>query len=524
MDVLTAARMREADRRTIEEAGIPSRVLMENAGREAARVVSGLVRERVRGGGRILILCGRGGNGGDGLVILRALAERGLAATAVVLASADRLAPDTRANLETAQRLGLDVREIPDEDAWRRALGDRPLGGSPLDVIVDAILGTGVTRPLEGLLERVVLDLESRFEDVARVAVDIPTGLATDSGALPRVALRADVTVALAAAKVCHVVFPASSACGELRVARIGIPDQWLSSGPEGLRAIGAPEAAELLPTRAPGAHKGELGRLLLVAGSRRMPGAAALAARGALAAGVGLLTVAGPSEALTGLPPEAMRLPLPAGEDGQLAPEAAAVVSDFAGSFRADALAVGPGLGGSDACAEAVRRLVAATTAPAVLDADGLNAFAGRAEELREREGLALTPHGGEGARLLGATPPPADRLAAARVLARATGSVVAYKGPGTLVAAPDGAASVNLSGGPELATGGSGDVLTGVAGTLLARGLSPTEALGAAVFVHGAAGAEASRRLGADAVTASEIAAAIGGAMQRLQERKQQ
>ena len=519
MDVLTAAQMREADRRTIEEAGIPARTLMESAGRAVAEAVAG----EARGTGRVLILCGRGGNGGDGLVTLRALAARGIPAAAVVLADPDRLSPETKANFDAATRLALRLIPVPDEAAWEMALrrsGSGGLAGRAPGVIVDAILGTGAGGPLRGLVARVVADLDRmpRFRGAVRVAVDIPTGLSADSGQAPELCFRADLTVALAAPKICHFVFPASAACGRVRVAEIGIPRVWLTAGAEGVWTNDARRVAPLFPARSPGVHKGQLGRLLLVAGSRRMPGAAALAAHGALSAGVGLLTVAGPADGLGGLPPEAMRLPAPGSAEGEISVEAALPIA----AFPADAIAVGPGLGGSEETKEAVRRIVLTTSAPLVLDADGLNAWAGRAAELDRRPRLALTPHPGEAARLLAVSSGEVqrERLGAARELARVTGNPVALKGPGTLIADPGGAVFVNRSGGPELAAGGSGDVLTGVVGALLARGLAPLEALSAGVFAHGLAGAEARKRRGEDAVTASEVADRLGLAIRRLRQ----
>lgn len=506
MDLLTAAEMREADRRTVAEAGIQGLDLMENAGRAVAETVA-----EAAPGRRVLILCGRGGNGGDGLVALRELRARGFAAVAVLLAEPDRLGPETRANLDAAA--SLPVHPVPDEAAWERFLAGND---EEPHAVVDAILGVGAKPPLRGLAARVIADLERRFRGAIRIAVDLPTGLAADTGAAPGPAFRADLTVALGAPKICHFVFPASRFCGKVRVAGIGIPEDWLRTGRHGVRTSDEARVASLFPPREPGVHKGQLGRLLLVAGSRRLPGAAALAAHGALRSGVGLLTVAGPEDALRNLPPEAMRLPLPAGPEGEIVLDAAFPIREF----PADALAIGPGLGSSQETRETVRQIVLSTGAPLVLDADGLNGWAGRAAELAARPGLALTPHPGEASRLLDRplAEVRADRLAAARRLAELTGGAVSLKGPGTLVAEPGGAVLVNRSGGPELATGGTGDVLTGVVGALLARGLAPLDALAGAVFVHGRAGEAAGRRFGVDGVTASAVAEHLGPAIRRL------
>lgn len=533
MEVLTTAALRAAERRSIAETGIPARVLMENAGRAVVRELR--TRGFLEGRPRALLVCGGGGNGGDGLVAQRTLHAEGVPAAAILLSARDRLNPDTRGNLDTARSLGLPVSRVRNEPAWTAALAevlreastDPPAAPSHW-ILVDAILGSGAGGPLRDLPALAARDLadSARFgAPLRRVAVDLPTGLDPDRGTLPGPFLPADLTLALAAPRPCHFVSPAAEACGEVVVAEIGIPPGFLRSGggsDSAIRLLDAVSVAPAFPPRPPAAHKGRLGRLLLVAGSRRMPGAAALAAAGALRAGVGLLTVAAPAEGLAALPPEAMRLPLPAGPEGTINARAADEVREFLTEAAPDAVALGPGLGRGEAVSEAVRRLVAETGTPLLLDADGLAPFAGRAAELRTRPGLALTPHPGEAGRLLG-EPVAAvqrDRLAAARRLAALTGAAVALKGRGAIIAAPDGAVTLNRTGGSELAGGGTGDVLTGIAAALLARGVAPTEALGAAAFVLGRAGAAARRRCGEESVTASEAVGRLGAAVRALRE----
>ena len=543
--LLTTAAIREAERRAVTEVGISTRLLMENAGRAAARE---LLRERRRAARRgaappprALLICGSGGNGGDGLAALRTLAAEGCPASAILLSSSGRLHPDTQANLEAALALDLPVTRVENEEGWKTALAAAlgaapPPGAGPGWVVVDALLGTGAEGPLRGLAAAAVRDLSPRDPGgagfagfagpVLRAAVDLPTGVSPDRGGLPGPVLRADLTIALAAPRPCHFVSPAAEACGEVRVVEIGIPARFLTgASPEEdppLRLLDRETAAGFAPARPPGARKGQLGRLLLVAGSRRMPGAAALAAEGALRSGVGLLTVAAPPEAFGPLPPEAMRLPLPADAEGEITEAAAeAVLREAAGDGRRpDAIAVGPGLGRRPGVRAAVRRIASETRQPTVLDADGLHAYAGDASALSGREGLALTPHPGEAARLLGAAPAEveADRVAAARRLAAASGAAVVLKGRGAVVAEPGGAAFVNRAGGSELAGGGSGDVLTGIVGAFLARGVPPAGALAAGVFTLGRAGEMARRALGAEAVTASDAAARLGLALRGL------
>lgn len=547
--LLTTAAIREAERRAVGEVGISTRLLMENAGRAAAREALRLRRRAARRFGcrppRVLLVCGSGGNGGDGLVALRALSAAGCPASALLLAASGRMHPDTRANLEAALALDLPVARVETEDGWKSALAGTlgappPPGAGPGWVVVDALLGAGAEGPLRGLAAAAVRDLAPRdpggggfagfreFEGpVVRAAVDLPTGVSPDRGGLFGPVLRADLTIALAAPRPCHFVSPAAEACGEVRVVEIGIPARFLTGvSPEEappLRLLDRETAAGFAPARPAGARKGQLGRLLLVAGSRRMPGAAALAAEGALRAGVGLLTVAALPEASGPLPPEAMRLPLPADGDGEITEAAANTVLAAAaerGAAAPDAIAIGPGLGRGPGVQAAVRRIAAGTRQPAVLDADGLHAYAGAAAALSGRPGLALTPHPGEAARLLGEPPEDieADRVGAARRLARASGAAAVLKGRGAVVAEPGGAAFVNRTGGSELAGGGTGDVLTGVVGAFLARGVPPAGALAAGVFALGRAGEIARRALGPEAVTASEAAARLGLALRAL------
>lgn len=509
--------MAEADRRTIEELGIPGRTLMETAGRRIAESLIALGREPV------LLLCGRGGNGGDGLVALRMLAANHMIARAIVLAPRARLTRNTRATCRAAERFPCGVRIVPDEAAWEEMLetrGFRIRRWERPAVVVDAMLGTGARGPLRGLYERVVMDLNRWLagSPTLRVAVDVPTGLSSDTGAVPSLCFRADRTIALAAPKICHAVHPAREACGVVEVAEIGIPEHFLESGPAGVGFIRSHIGMRRdLAPRSAGAHKGDLGRLVIVAGSKEMPGAAALAAQGALGAGVGLLTVAGPTAALAGLPPEAMRLPLPDNASAW-----AASLLEKVTDLRADALVVGPGLGAAPETASAVRELVRRTSAPLVLDADGLNAFARRAGELAERRDLALTPHAGEAARLLGraAARVAAERLEFVRGLVEQTANAVLLKGPGTLVNAPGEKVMVNPTGGPELASGGTGDILAGVAGAFLARGLKPFEALATGAFLHGRAGELARERYGEDGVSASDVARFLGRAIRWMHE----
>jgi NAD(P)H-hydrate epimerase len=415
--------------------------------------------------------------------------------------------------------MGMNVSEVGEEDALAHALALAREG----DLVVDALFGTGLDRALDGLFAAAAEGLSSLGLPV--VAVDLPSGLDASSHQPLGPHARADLTVTFAALKVAHVLPPASLACGEVAVADLGVPPSLVDEAEGDLHLLLGEEIGGLLPLRALDVHKGSYGHLLVVAGSPGKAGAAVLAARAAVRAGAGLVTAAVPSPLLPALAAgsvESMTLPLPCDEEGRL--RSAAVEPLLAMAARCTALAVGPGLGTDGDTPQTVRRLVRECPMPLLLDADGLNAFAGQPESLRERQTpTVLTPHPGELARLLGTTAAEvnADRLGAAREAARLTGCVVALKGHLTVVAAPDGPVAINTTGNAGMASGGSGDVLTGALGALLAQGLDPWEAACVGVFVHGLAGDLVAAELGPEAIPAGDLAAALPRALSTLRQR---
>jgi NAD(P)H-hydrate epimerase len=510
MEFLTAAAMRRVDARTIDQFRIPGLTLMEAAGRGVADALAGEIPELASL--RVVCFCGKGNNGGDGLVAARYLRRGGVDAHVVLLCSAAELAGDAAANLARAREDGVPVDAIDDARAWERFAIDL----DARTIVVDALLGTGVTGPARGLIAKAIETINHSRATV--VAIDLPSGADADSGTLPGVTVRAHRTLTLARPKPCLVLEPAASHAGSWRVLDIGIPDEAVAAETSDLHWFDADSALRLAPSRPADAHKGTMGHLLAVAGSRGKSGAAVLVARAALRSGVGLVTVATPRSAqavVAGAQPELMTEPLaesPAGALGRAA--AKTVLSFLAGK---DALVMGPGLGTEPGTRGAVHALVARTTVPTVLDADGLNAFAQgerpRANLAAGRQALVLTPHPGEAARLLGTTTADiqADRLGNARRLAAKTGAVVVLKGRRTVVARPDGLASINATGNPGMATGGTGDALTGVLGALLARGLSGFDAARLGTYVHGAAGDLAAQRLGEDGLIAGDLIDAL-------------
>jgi NAD(P)H-hydrate epimerase len=519
MEILTAAGMRRVDERTIRDHRIPGLSLMESAGTGAAEA---LLEEIPRlASRRVVVFCGKGNNGGDGLVAARHLKRRGVAVQVVLVARRGEVEGDAAVNLARALEDGVAVVELADDATWSRVVPEMDRD----TIVVDALLGTGASGAARGLVARAIDGINACPATV--VAIDLPSGVTTDSGSLVGPTVRAHRTLTLCRPKPCLVLEPAAAHAGPWRVLDIGIPDEAVAAERADLEWLNAEAAARLMPVRPPDAHKGTMGHLLAVAGSRGKPGAAALLARAALRSGVGLVTVATPRSAqpiVAAAQLEVMTEPLTETRSGAVGRSAAvAALRLLAGR---DALAIGPGLGTELGTRAAVVAILAARSAPVVLDADGLNAFAadGRART-RLRAGshpLVLTPHPGEAARLLRTTSGEiqSDRLGSARRLAAETGAIVVLKGRRTVVAQSDGRASFNTTGNAGMATGGTGDALTGVLGALLARGLSGFDAARLGTYVHGAAGDLAAARFGEDGLIAGDLIDALPQAWSALAE----
>jgi len=501
--VLDSRQMRAADEAAIR-GGVASATLMENA---AAGLVKTIARE-FPGWRRIVVACGPGNNGGDGLAAARLLQKAGLSARAFTLSDPDSYRGDAAVNARRARDAGIALEPLAGKRKWDEfAQAIREADG-----VVDALFGTGLDRPLSGDAVHAVAAINRAVRPV--VAADVPSGLSSDDGEITGEAVRATVTVAFAAPKLCHALPPARRLCGKLVVHDIGIPGKLLAGKEHRLFLATADAVRSLLPPRDPGAHKGAFGRIAIVAGSRGRIGASVLAARGALRAGAGLVTVFCPlsfEAVVVSALPEAMTQGLPE-RDGALAAPAAEVLLERLDEF--DAAVLGPGLGTAPGTVKVVETVVERTALPLVLDADGLNAFAGRPRTLARRKGpMAATPHPGEAGRLLGksARDVQSDRLAAARELSRLARCCVLLKGEASLTATPDGRLVVNSSGTPLLATAGSGDVLAGVIGAFLAAGLAAETATAVAAWLHGAAAERLAQLLGDAGLLSHEVADAI-------------
>ena len=482
--------MRGVDRWAIEERGVPSLELMEAAGRAVAEAVAGLAPQ-----GAVRVVCGKGNNGGDGFVAARLLREMGFEVEALLLWPGEELRGDAAVNFE---RFGGEVVEGD--------LGERLVGSG---AVVDAIFGTGFEGAPREPAAGAIAAINGCSAPV--VACDVPSGVDASTGEVAGEAVNADVTVSFHATKLGQRIAPGKWHCGELLVVPIGIPP-----GAPG-EAAGAeidPAVLDLAPRRGPRSTKFSSGQVAIAGGSRGLTGAVRMTSLAAIRAGAGYATVAVPADlemVFELAQPEVMSVGCPGG-DGCLVPASEkAVLRVFE---RAAAGVLGPGLGRDPGSFELAREVVGKIEAPLVIDADGLNAFAGRLGDLAGREApTVLTPHAGELGRLLQRDSPEIDahRLASAKEAARAAEAIVVLKGDDTIVT--DGSrVAVNAVAAPALATAGGGDVLSGMTAALLARGLDPFTAACAAVVAHARAGQEAARRLGAaESVIASDVIAAI-------------
>ena len=517
MRILNAVQMREADRRTIEEIGIPSIVLMENAGRTVVAAMESAFSELLKY--RIAIVCGHGNNGGDGFVVARTLLQRGLDINVLLLGQTADVVGDARANLDVLARLGQEIIEIGDLEAWNR---HRPEVAN-VDLIVDAILGTGLNRPLRGLVATVVSGINNIGLPV--VSLDLPTGLSADRAEPTGGCIKAKLTVTFDAPKVPLVLAPATSYVGDLVVADIGIPNEVIKTldGPW-LELITREYLRPLIPDRKAGAHKGDFGRVVVVAGSIGKTGAARLAGLGALRSGAGLVTIATPATCVRTVAtvPEYMTHPLTETSVGTV--DASAV--DDVLALNCDVLAVGPGLGLGTGPQEFVRTLVKQVTGSLVLDADALNAYADEPDALDGtlQSNFIITPHPGEMARLIGTTTDEVQRtrVDTARTFATEHKLHVVLKGAQTVIATPKGKVFVNSTGNPGMATGGTGDVLTGVIAAWLGQLKDAEAACIVGVYLHGLAGDLAAQVLGEPALTATDVIGRLGAAVNEILQKK--
>jgi hydroxyethylthiazole kinase-like uncharacterized protein yjeF len=525
MKIVSSAEMREIDRVTSERCGVPSLTLMENAGSAvAAFALSAYSSAKTFG-----VICGKGNNGGDGFVVARKLQEAGKQISVLLLADARELRGDGAENyarlVGTSKSPPLIIASSADlSSAAARAVFES-------DVLIDAILGSGFRPPVSGLYAEAIAKINSSTNPV--IAIDIPSGADADvMGEQTGAVARADAIVTFTAPRPAHIFGNLTG--GPTVIAAIGSPEEAIQSS-SNLNIITPKEIAPLIGPRPRNSNKGMYGQVLVIGGSVGKAGAAAMAGFSALRAGAGLVTVATPQSVLptvAGFHPELMTEPVKETGDGTVSIQALDVLKELA--RKKTVLAIGPGISRNDETAEVVRKIVLESEIPIVLDADGLNAFEGRAKDLNRRvrggraenteknQTLVLTPHPGEMARLTGLSTQTIqrDRINIARSFAKEHDVILVLKGDRTVVANPSGAAWVNTTGNPGMATGGTGDILTGIVAGMLAQNPEREfEAVLAAVYLHGLAGDIAREELGEHSLVATDLVKTLPMALQRVQ-----
>ncbi|MBU4261070.1 MAG: NAD(P)H-hydrate dehydratase [Proteobacteria bacterium] len=484
MKLARAEQMRQIDRTAIDDIGIPGSVLMENAGQQTVHCLCRYFGE-VKGK-KIAVFAGPGNNGGDGFVVARHLQQLGAQVRVFLLVGTDRIKGDAAIHFRIISNLHIAVNFL---------LGPDDLQGlepDSFDLIIDALFGTGLQRQIEGHYARVIEMINRASCPV--VAVDMPSGLDSDTGAVCGVAVKADLTVTFGVAKPGHFVFPGREMVGELEVVDIGIPSQVVAEAGLTCEVLDRESAGQFVARRPANSHKGTYGHLLVVAGSIGKTGAAILCCQGALRSGAGLVSLCA-ARALNAIFEsalhEAMTIPMTGSDDG--APSIKDVELILAALEGKQAAVVGPGLGTADETAELVKRIYQQADMTLLVDADAINILAVEKSALTRavKAPRILTPHPGEMARLLGKSSLfiQQNRLETARQFAEQHNVYLVLKGAGTIVAAPDGNLAVNASGNPGMAAGGMGDVLSGIIGGLLAQGLEPWSACCLGVYVHGLA-----------------------------------
>ena len=508
--ILSREQIRELDRLAIEESKVPSLVLMENAGRGAAELIrTELLQDQSVQTKDLVIVCGAGNNGGDGFVVARRLRNAGFSVLVFLAGSASKLKGDARANHDAWVGLGGGVSELSGATALIEF--ERVLASAR--VVVDALLGTGLDREVKGEM-RSLIELINGASG-RRVALDVPSGLDANTGAVLGVCVRADLTVTFAHPKLGLLTTTGAERAGRLLVVDIGVPDELSARVGHSAELIESSDVAATIAPRPLSAHKASAGRVVVVAGSPGKTGAALLVARGALRTGAGLVTIATSPEAADALDRRVLEEMTARLDPSRLEESLERALEG------ASAVAVGPGIGLDPGARRIVDHVVLGWDGAKIVDADALTHFAGRASDLKHARGrLLLTPHPGEMARLLATTAVDVerDRFTALRRAVDLTGAVVLLKGPRTLIGAPEAVTRVNASGTPALATGGSGDVLSGICAALACWAPLLTAATSGA-HLHGLAAERWAARTGADrGLLAHEIADELPGSFAAL------
>jgi NAD(P)H-hydrate epimerase len=514
MKVATSEEMRHIDKKTIEGYGVPGVVLMERAGLAVASKI-----KEIFGRKRILVIAGSGNNGGDGFVVARNLFEEEWDVRVFLTSNPDDLKGDALLQYKIAKKYGVPIFPVRQLLTYHSSLITKH------SIFVDALLGTGLSKTVTGLLLEVIHLINKA--NLPIISVDIPSGISSDNGQIMGEAVKADYTVTFGLAKRGHFLHPGAQYTGKLFIEDIGFPTELLVSNNLNVSALTKQAAVHLLPERQKYSHKGDYGRVLIVAGSRGKTGAAFMAARACLRSGAGLVTIGVPeslADIFQSRVTEEMTLVLPDRGDGTLAEKASVVILDFLNK-DGDVIAIGPGIGVSTDTTKILKTLIQHSTSPLVIDADGINSLQGdRKIFLKSKVPMILTPHPGEMARLINPPTPPfakggereetvnikdieMDRVSTALSFVKKTKTYLVLKGVPTIIAEPGGTAYINSTGNPGMATAGTGDVLTGMISGFLSQGLKPLDASILGVYTHGLAGDISASEKGMYSLIATDI-----------------
>ncbi|MFZ3089623.1 MAG: NAD(P)H-hydrate dehydratase [Nitrospirota bacterium] len=509
MKIATSEEMQRLDKDAQTRYGISSLILMENAGMQTVRHIEekygGLKKKSV------VVVSGKGNNGGDGFVIARHAANRGADVSVFLLSDAKGISGDARTNLVILKKM-----KVPVHTGISNLKGSL----SKADLIVDAIFGTGLKTDVKGIHAKTINLINNAGRPI--IAVDIPSGIDADTGQIKGTAVKADTTVTFGLPKIGHFIYPGAAYSGSLKIADISIPKTLIEKSLIKTRLITKDHVKKILPARRPDAHKGDFGHVFIIAGSPGLTGAAIMAGLSALRIGAGLVTLGIPeglNNILETRLTEIMTLPLPQTEEGTIAVSARTKIFNFL--KKADAVAIGPGLSQNRETAQLVRELMREVKIPIVIDADGINALAGHADILKKARGqVIITPHPGEMARMVNSSAAEInrDRAAIARRFSEQYNVITVLKGAGTIIAEPSGDIYINSTGNPGMASGGTGDVLTGmIAGLIAQRSPSPDAAI-AGVFLHGLAGDLAAKDRGEAGLIAGDVIEKIPEAIKSM------
>ena len=517
MYIATADEMNNIDRRTRDEFGIPALILMENAASGITRAVEQMLVS-VRGK-RITVLCGRGNNGGDGLASARQLHNLGAHVSVYLLSDTDDFRPEPAINLNIALKMGIEVNE-----KGKYSLKTLKSSLNHSHMIIDSMIGTGLASTVKEEYKEIIELVNASKRPV--VAVDIPTGINSDTGEVMGAAVMAAATVTFALPKRGHFLYPGSDYAGRLQIIDISIPAEAVSKEAIYLSLLTENDMQGIVPSRQSDTHKGTNGHALVIAGSIGKGGAAAMTAISCLRTGAGLVTLAVPESVqpvIAGKLTEVMTQPLAETDEQTIAAGAAEAI--IALSRDKEVVAIGPGLTTNKETASVVKRVIRETGIPVVIDADAINALADSPELLRERRSATiLTPHPGEMGRLTGKSSAEVqmDRVGTARDFAIANGVYLVLKGAHTVIAEPSGAVHISPTGNPGMATAGTGDALTGIIAGLIAQGLGPAEAAGLGVYLHGLAGDIAAEEKGMVGMITGDLIEHIPTAIKQLERKK--